>query len=455
MKNLKNYNNIWEILTLFINDSFHGVLNRPIFKSKFGRISIISSFFLAYFYYFYINAVEFARLGQNRNDFTLPELAMAIKLSISSYNNLSFIVGIFIFQLSQSIILIKESSLFTARMLPFLGLEIKYAIHLFKLVTSIVIYELCFIIMMPGLQVIGDLPISVLLFFSCHCSFLVGYMASHSIYNFFNKYFNKYFSKIKGVISFVILTSTMFYFYIGRFRVEFFLAKHIQPPIYLAVVSFLVMLIICLLLFLIPYDDMEESFLGGRYLHIPLPRYLTNVLKSVLRTKLCASSLFIFSTLVIYSCITTDFNTMIKVMSPLYPFLNIMFLHYADSTLQIRKLYNLMGLSVKREWLEIVMTILIFQIPLLLVEVLFSKDFESLLWGVSLSIVSVIVGFLFPKSESSLNEVVSVILLLLSIIILITIKSSIFLIVTSLVILSLLLFYILIKERGIKYAKTN
>lgn len=93
---------------LFINDSFHGVLNRPIFKNKIGRISIITLFFLAYFYYFYINAVEFAKLGQNRHNFTLPELALAIKLSITSYNNLSFIVGIFIFQLSQSIILIKK-----------------------------------------------------------------------------------------------------------------------------------------------------------------------------------------------------------------------------------------------------------------------------------------------------------------------------------------------------------
>lgn len=338
-------------------------------------------------------------------------------------------------------------------MLPFLGLEIKYAIYLFKMIASIFIYELFFIIMMPGLQVIGDLPISVLLFFSCHFSFFVGYMLSHSIYHFFNKYFNKYFSKLKGIISFVILASTMFYFYIGRFRVEFFLAEYIHLPIHLALVSFVVMLMICMIFLLIPYDDMEESFLGGLYLYLPLSGYSTNVLKSVFRTKLCISSLFIFATLLIYSYIVNDFNTMIKVMSPLYPFLNIIFLHYANSTLQIRKLYNLMGISVMREWFEIITSVLYFQIPLLIVALLFSKDFESLLWGISLAIVSIIIGFLFPKSESSLNEVVSVILLLLNIVILITIKSSVILTVGSLLILSPLLFYILAKERGLKRCK--
>ncbi|GAA5399879.1 hypothetical protein BOVMAS33_13730 [Streptococcus uberis] len=138
---------------------------------------------------------------------------------------------------------------------------------------------------------------------------------------------------------------------------------------------------------------------------------------------------------------------MLEVTAPLYPLLNIIFLRYIDTTIHVRKLFNHLNITVIQEWLSILLSILIYQLPLIVLQLVLPMDFRNVCFGQALALASVIIGYLFPKSESSLNDTVAVILLFLIVVIIIMVKSSTLSIVIAYSGLSLFLFYLLVRER--------
>lgn len=447
MEKSVNYKNVWEMIHLFLNDSFHGICNRSILRNAYGRVILSILFCSAYFLYFYVNAIEFAKLGQTRQIFSVEELNKVIKLSIASYNNLSFILGILIYQLAQQLILIKNSSLFIVKSLPYPNKEINFAIHLFKLGVSSIIYELFFIVLMPGLQVIGSVNIALFLFCSCHLFFLIGYLTSFHAYRLANKYLDVIYLKIKPIISVIILSLTAYYYYIGRFIVEFALSKQVSNALVLSIYSFIFSLVISILIFSFFSFQNEEYFFKNVYLPLAFPKYVPRLLLGLLRTKLFAISNGILFLLSLYTFTIAGCKAMLEVTAPLYPLLNIIFLRYIDTTIHVRKLFNHLNITVIQEWLSILFSILIYQLPLIVLQLVLPMDFRNVCFGQALALASVIIGYLFPKSESSLNDTVAVILLFLIVVIIIMVKSSTLSIVIAYSGLSLFLFYLLVRER--------
>ncbi|MGT2959238.1 hypothetical protein [Streptococcus bovimastitidis] len=444
-----HYMNILEIVKLFINDSFHGFIKRPIFKNKIGIYGLLTTFLILYCFYFYINAVEFVNLGQNRGNYTFEELKIAQKLSITSYSDLSFVFGILIFHLSEAIIQVKSSSLFTIKSLPYHKNELKYAVQFFKLGTSAIFFELFFIIMMPGLQIIGNVIISTLLFFTCHFSFFNGYMLSLFYYNSFNKIFISYYSKLKNFLTVAFLCLTFYFFYIGRFKLETFLSKLINQPIYLTIICFVFNIIIVFIFLSIPYRNIENQFLKSTYYYLPFSRYLPNEYKGLMRTKLYIVSQIVLTVTCLYSLIVADFMTMLSIFGQLFPFLNVVFLHYFDSTAKVRKIYNLLNVSILKELFKVSICVVVFQIPLIILGFYLPGRYHDFLWGILLAFAAIIIGALFPKSSSTLNETVSTFLLFLTVVMILIMKNYLLPMIFVIVIFIAIILYLLKKERSL------
>lgn len=272
-------------------------------------------------------------------------------------------------------------------------------------------------------------------------------MTSFHAYRLANKYLDVIYLKIKPIISVIILSLTAYYYYIGRFIVEFALSKQVSNALVLSIDSFIFSLVLSILLFSFFSFQNEEYFFKNVYLPLAFPKYVPRLLLGLLRTKLFAISNGILFLLSLYTFTIAGCKAMLEVTAPLYPLLNIIFLRYIDTTIHVRKLFNHLNITVIQEWLSILFSILIYQLPLIVLQLVLPMDFRNVCFGQALALASVIIGYLFPKSESSLNDTVAVILLFLIVVIIIMVKSSTLSIVIAYSGLSLFLFYLLVRER--------
>ncbi|MGT2887890.1 hypothetical protein ACVR0B_04695 [Streptococcus didelphis] len=348
MQNSKSYEVILELIKLFLNDSLHGILKRPIFQNRWLRKLIIIFFLLGYGGYFYLNAVEFAKLHHSRNYFSEIELQSIIKLSVLSYNNLSLIIGALIFILLASVSVVKKSSLFIAKLLPYETSDLKLAIKLFKLGIAAFLHELFFIVMLPGLQVIGSLEIGISLFISCHLSFFTGYLLSSWIFNIFNKKICTYQNPLLFVLPYFILLIS--YFYFGRFYIEQFLAHLVNGPKLLSLYCLLFFLLSSTLLWSLPQEDYNNHYLECSYIRLYLPPVCNMITTAIYRTKLFLFLISGLLDLLVYLYVISDFQTILSNLLTFLPFLGLTFLTYAYSTLRVRCFYKHLGITVRKEF---------------------------------------------------------------------------------------------------------
>lgn len=98
----------------------------------------------------------------------------------------------------------------------------------------------------------------------------------------------------------------------------------------------------------------------------------------------------------------------LKVFASFYFLINISGINYASATSNFRKLYDFYRISIIYEGVSLVISSVILSLPLLILTLCSNTSWDNLLINYSFFLISVIFGFLFPKSNGSLNEIFAI-----------------------------------------------
>lgn len=449
----ETFANILYLLNIYIKDSLQGALHHSFLQNKKNRWLISISITIGYLLYFYFNVIEFAKLSKISENYSFNELKSVISISIGSYSNLSIIAGIFIFLLINSTVNLRSSSLFLSKVLPYSEKEVYLSIKLFKLGLASICFEIFFVILIPGLGVLKSPFIAICLFFSCHFLFWVSYLFVNWCYILVLAYLPFSEKHINGLISMLYFLFGLTYLFLLRFKVEFFLAKAIDNPIMLSLFILIGAAGALILLSFMDTIHYDLVFLRPKFIHfIPL-NFLNKSLKwtqlAVVRTKFFLYAVLFVSFIGIYSLLMANLEIAANNLLDFWPFLGITFINYADSTISHRILYPHLRIQIKSEVINLLFTIFTIQFPTILLASYLQKTYLAFLHGIIISLVSLIIGFLFPRSTSSTNETVSFLLLLLTIPIVYLLMKVPLLLFPIIVTLILLLAYIVKKETEI------
>lgn len=445
----KTFKNILFLVNIYIKDSLQGIVQHSFFKTKGNRLLVLMSSIIGYLLYFYLNVVEFAKLSKFEQDYSFDELKSTISISIGSYNNLAIIAGIIIFLLINATVHLRSSSLFLSKVLPYSEREVFLSVKLFKLGLATLCFELFFIILIPGLGILRSPLISVLLFCSCHLVFWVSYLFSNSVYIVALRYLPLSDKHVHNLVSISYFLVGLSYLFLFRFKVEFFLAKAIDSP---QLLSFLILIGAVLALSLLLVFDRahyDVVFLQPRFTLLPLTIFnkeLKGVPLAIIRTKFFLYSFLFIVFIGVYSTLVANLEVATHNVLDFWPLLGLTFLNYADSTLDHRKLYAHLRIDTRSELIRLVLTAIIIHLPSLLFAYYIQENYLVFLSGIAISITSLMVGFLFPKSVSSTNETISFMLLLLAVPIIHLLIKVPLLLLPTIAVLLLTLSHILKKE---------
>lgn len=454
MINYKSFTNILILLLFYLKASFRGLLQHSLLRYKINRYIIAILAFVSYAIYFHMNVVEFAKLEQVGQYYTFEELKMVISLSVVSYNNLAIMAGIFIFLLLNGIFILQKSSLFLAKTLPFEEKEVYWSVKLFKLGLALLFFELFFVILIPGLGVLQSSTIAVAFLLSCHTLFLVTYLLADLIYKFSFKY-SPFTEKVTSrIVSATYFIGGLTYAFLIRFKIEFFLGRLFDNPTQLSVL--ILMISLCLLFGLLLVDKvwydlvfLEQRF-TGLLSAVSLRKLYQAILFAVVRTKLFLYSFIFLLFVIFYSWVVAGCDVAGNNLIDLWPLLSVSFIHYADSTLQHRKLYSHLGLGHLEEVRYLFYSFLMIQVPTLVLSLYLQVGLTSFLQALFIALISLVIGFLFPRSSSHLNESIALLLLLLAMIMLYLLSQLPLLLVPLIVVLTLGLISLIKKETEIK-----
>lgn len=419
MRKSATFVNILYLLKLYLKESFHGVLQQSFLKNKKSRWSILLFIIGSYLFYFYLNVVEFAKLSRVGELYSFEELKTNINLSIGSYNNLSLIAGIFIFILMNSIVSLKTSSLFLAKTMPYSETEVYWSVKLFKLGLALILFELFFIILIPGLGVLQSITVASCLFFSCHFFFLISYLCSNLLYNLLIKHMGFAERKVHGGLILVYFLFALSYLFVFKFQVEFYLAQTIQDPIQLSLLLLGISFLMLVILLLMDKTQHDAVFLPQKFIpilsKIASGKIIEMVALATMRTKFFLHSSLFIMCVALYSLYIGGMTLAGHNTLDFWPFLGMGLIHYGDSTLRHRRLYPLLRLGTKNEFIGLFLFVILLALPVLFLGVYLEESLFPFIQTIAVSLVSLMIGFLFPKSVSSTNETISFVLLLLSV----------------------------------------
>ncbi|HAP4007795.1 TPA: hypothetical protein IUU56_003138, partial [Enterococcus faecalis] len=172
----------------------------------------------------------------------------------------------------------------------------------------------------------------------------------------------------------------------------------------------------------------------SKYIYIP---FLNKV---IFRYK--ANWYFISFTTVVMLVIffQSGLRTMLFILTTVMAFSGVLLLSYGDITADFRKQYDLLRIKIRNEWLSQLLLVIMLAMPLLLLCFWGFGELAQLITALSLSLVAIILGYVFPKSQGSLNETTSLLLLFIVFVLvsLLTNRSFGWLILIVLVLLHLL-----------------
>lgn len=450
MKNYSTFANSFHLIKLYLRDSLQGLLRQSFLKNPKSRYAILLASLLAYLVYFYINVVEYSKLSHIGQQYSFEELKTIILVSISSYNNLAIIAGLFIFLFINTTVKLTPSSLFMSKVLPFHEKEVYLSVKWFKLGMALCCFEFFFIILIPGLSLLRSPLAAIFLFFSAHCFFLSSYLLSNWIYILSLKYLPLSAKSNHLLITITYFICALIYSFSLRFQIDSYLAKQLLSPEMLAGASLLVSVVGLVLLFVLDRTQLDLVFLKQSFLKVPPVAFLKGRVKwaslAVIRTKFFLYSLLLVLFIGCYALFSDGTELAAHHLLNFWPFLSIVFVYYADSTMKHRTIYTHLGIETKEEVIILVIAILAFQLPTALLSIYLKMPPVAFLQGVTLSLASLVIGFLFPRSTSSSNEMVSLLLIVLVLILMLLMISIHLSLLPIAGLLLVLLIYVIKKE---------
>lgn len=444
--------NILVLLKLFYNNTFHGVFNRPFFKHKRNRYGFIFVLVVIYIGYFYLNIIEIEQLGRGLYIMDDAEYLYLSKITMSSFFNVILMISVIIAIFIHRTISLNRNALFFAKTLPFSEKEVIMSYMIFKLSVAIMLFEIIIIIMVPALKLMSThLFVMLFVFITMHALFIAVFFIMEMIYAVI--------SRTKGIIlrnilSFLVDITFIFllftHFLTIRFTIDRWVGMQAMTVAQMVSIVFMSSVMIGSLALLLNYtyivkDDMQ---LKPQYFKVGIPSFhiiLPTTIPAIVRNKNFFYFIGLFLVVSLSAFIQAGRQGMLESLVFIMPLFGFIAITYADATNHVRKVFHLYRIKPIIELSSLVLSTLVLVLPTLWLGFVQGEGFILYVYSINIFIGAVLIGFLFPKSESNVNETIATLLLMIVVIVLsllVNMKGALY----PCLFLLLLMLYVVIKK---------
>ncbi|MFD1125064.1 hypothetical protein ACFQ22_06825 [Lentilactobacillus raoultii] len=448
---------ISQLLKFLYQDAFYGLFNHPFFKRKINVIILISILGALYLSYFYVNMRQLAILS-NFSNATPAEIAVASKITLISFYDVTIVLSVVIFMVINSTGGLSKNSIYFVATLPFKRKEVLISYKIFKLSIGATLFSILIIIVTPALKLVtSSYMIALTILLSLYLVFGAIFLIINNLYSFIKV--NIFHNNRLGILilNLCILLITIFYFLVGRYKVEYFIGNSIATKPLIVITSVLSSIILWVVGFISmnrldihTLFTIKKDFLGFPVKPLKAST-LTMPIFATFRNKKFLYFSLIFVLLVALTVIFQNKQNELQLLIYMSPLFGVPLMSYADATLDFRKMITSFNVKSINELQGIVLITFIISIPSLIIGLASNQKLILFFLTINIALSGIIIGFLFPKSQGNINDTVSSVLLIIVIILLLlslNIQWALFPICCFLIIC---LYIILKKETGPLY----
>lgn len=415
MRKSQKFTNIKTLLKFFLNDSLHGVLDQPFFKNRITLTIFLMFVGMAYIAYFLLNMSALGTMMNSVKVASKSSMITATRITISSFLNMSIVFGIIIYTFIRSTINYSRASIFVGTTIPFLKKEVIFAQKLFKGLIGLVVFEIIFIIVVPIAKLmVLSVPQVLLFIVSVHAVFFVTFYLIDLLYQGVLKISNK----LMMFFDFVSIIFAISYMMLFRFKVDVVISKlDLSITVLLLIATFIPLLALSLILYIDgclgveSKVNIQSKYMGFKLFNLRLN--LDTTFNAMVRTKNFWYITGFEALIVVFTFFNYRLEEVSSVLGLFLPIFGIVGLYYADSTFEIRSFFNLFRISVKGEFLSLILMGFFILSPSILLALVTQGNYQGLIYGGVIYLSSLIAGFLFPKSKGNLNETASALFLMI------------------------------------------
>lgn len=443
---------ILTLLELFYSNAFRSLVKHPFFKKKRNRYMTCTMILILYFAYFYFNMVELAKISMVNQNISLAVIVKGQMTTFFSACSSAFFFGVILYLFVVNTVALDKVSLFFAKSLPFEENEIQLSFLIFKFSIMISLYEFIMLIITPMMTLVTSSKLLfVLIWLILQTIFILTCICLDFLYKKMPT-FTKGKSRliVKYTADIILLVSALLYYFLFRYKLEEKLSgltTHISVLIGIVCLSVLLLLFLSLLLirkFIFP----EQILTTSKYIKIgpTIKNLLSSNLISLFRTKNNWYVLFLMIAFVVILYVSQDFKQLQLILQMILVFSGVFCLPFYDNMSRFRRLFTSYSISLKRDIGYQLMMLIILVLPNVIVSY---DNYLNLLQSVWVALTSLILGYLFPKSDGILNETTQMIILAMTIMICFILSKkpelTSFIIITQLCLFA----YVIKKERAI------
>lgn len=453
MLSFVNLKGICKILKFLYHDTFKGILSHSILKNRLFRNIFLLCAMLLYLLHFYWNMVHLASISKNINQIDPHTYLILGRITLISYYNMTIIIAIVISIFMKSTLHLTNRALYILKIIPLTQGEIHFSILMYRMSIALALFEFVFIIVAPGLKLLSVTLIeAILILVSIHILFIVTFVCMEILYYvILNRSNKKNKAAKKFLIDILLLFLVSLYLYNIRIKVESFLGN---IPISILNIILCITFTGCILLAITLWLSskivlMNDMYLETKFLKVHL--FLTrtrfySVLYAIIRSKNYIYLLAMICIIIILSAAQAGINGVAQMLPIMLPIVSIGAISYADSTLNFRRWYPYFEYKPLLESKFIVLNALILGIPNLLLSLFFIKNTDFYFYALSIMFSAIMVGFLFPKSQSTINETVSSLIALIIVLLLALLANMKWVLLPVTILLICLLYFVLRRE---------
>lgn len=396
------------ITKVLLNEVFNNILSNNIFNKKRNRYILFGCILFAYIMYFILNMSELNKIYVSQNE-TSTEL---YNILFSSLTNVILIISGFIYLIVTISFSVTERMQYQLKILPFEKGSIWLGSMIFKLLLGYCSFLIIFAIIIPLLKLFhNSLMLNILILLYCQLLFFTSVSFYYFLFHSISKILKLTYYNINNILLVIFL---FFYFFIFRFKIDLKI-QSLNIEINNSFILMLMFLLSILLSFLIlgiyyfQIKNNEEIYSSSDFYSFKITtkmNHITLILLGTFRNKLTLKLfgiVFIFFSLSFID--TKDVFISLSTLAYIYPIISFSGIRYFSTTVSYRKMNSFFGLTPLKETLITSLVNLIVNLPLLITSIILSGDYvRTAYYGLIIFEAATIMGIVFPKNKSSVNE---------------------------------------------------
>ncbi|MCP3027074.1 hypothetical protein [Halobacillus sp. A5] len=399
----------YTITKILLNEVFNNILSNHIFNKKRNRYILFALLFVIYVAYYLLNVSQLNQIfiTEEQTNASLQNMLF------SSLTNVIIIISGFIYLIVTISFSLTNRMQYQLKILPFEKGSIWLGSILFKLLLGYVSFLIIFAIIIPLLNLFYfSLGLNLLVLVYCQLLFFF----SISIYYFlFHALSVKMKLTVFNLNHILLVVFLFFYLFVFRFQIDQTVRSLSFELTILVVLGFIVLLAAGTLLAALFISKLQTSGKEDVYsssdfysmTRIPVKmNHLSLLFLGMIRNKLTLRLSGIVLLFFLLAWIDTrNLYTAMTTLVYLYPVISFSAIRYYSTTMSYRKMNPFYGLSAIKETLVTALMNVMINLPVIIAAMVLSGDYVKTTYYAFIIFESALMmGIIFPKNKSSVNE---------------------------------------------------